>query len=205
MSMHRPTSEICCRTKGYESYQSYQLLFSRLIAMAKNKSKKTIQAPRDEDLLLRIDGAAGIVAESHAAFIRRAGQQRSPVCWMLAGLLILVLHPGHAESKNKNTVQVSQAQKGHKTQWGSKAKGTLYSENMGDFIILQWSLNDSATEYFVYRSTSPNGPWKQTGRFSQGAARTGGAKVAREHGCQTNGSVFQGRGHRCHGTCNRAL
>jgi hypothetical protein len=54
---------------------------------------------------------------------------------------------------------------------------TLYGENMGDFIILQWVLNDNATEYFVYRSTSANGPWNQTGRFSQGAARTGGAKV----------------------------
>jgi hypothetical protein len=53
----------------------------------------------------------------------------------------------------------------------------LFGENMGDFIILQWSLNDSATEYFVYRSTSPNGPSEQTGMFSQGAARTGGAKV----------------------------
>jgi hypothetical protein len=63
------------------------------------------------------------------------------------------------------------------TPWASNAQGTLYGENMGDFIILQWALNDSATEYFVYRSTSLNGPWEQTGRFSQGAASTGGAKV----------------------------
>jgi hypothetical protein len=63
------------------------------------------------------------------------------------------------------------------TQSATNSKGTLYGENAGDFIILQWSLNDSATEYFVYLSTSLSGPWEQTGRFSQGAARTGGAKV----------------------------
>lgn len=63
------------------------------------------------------------------------------------------------------------------TQSATNARGTLYGENTGDFIILQWSLNDSAAEYFVYRSMSLNGPWAQTGRFSQGAASTGGAKV----------------------------
>jgi hypothetical protein len=63
------------------------------------------------------------------------------------------------------------------TPWASNAQGTLYGENMREFIVLQWSLNDSATEYFVYRSTSLNAPWEQTGGFSQGAARTGGAKV----------------------------
>jgi hypothetical protein len=105
------------------------------------------------------------------------------VFWILAGLLILALNPGCAAIENNrpiklpSNVHASQAQKDDETQWASNAKGTLYGENMGDFIILQWSLNDSATEYFVYRSTSPNGPWKQTGRFSQGAARTGGAKV----------------------------
>jgi len=56
-------------------------------------------------------------------------------------------------------------------------QGTLFGQNEGDFIILQWDINDSAIEYFVYRSTSANGPWGQTSRFSQGAARTGGAKV----------------------------
>jgi hypothetical protein len=52
--------------------------FNRLIAMAKNKSKKIIkvQVPMDEDLLERIDATAGIVAESRAAFIRAACQQR---------------------------------------------------------------------------------------------------------------------------------
>jgi hypothetical protein len=54
---------------------------------------------------------------------------------------------------------------------------SLYGENMGDFIILQWEINDNATEYFMYRSTTANGPWEQVGKFSQGAARTGGAKV----------------------------
>jgi hypothetical protein len=46
--------------------------------MAKNKSKKIIkvQVPMDEDLLERIDDTVGIVAESRAAFIRAACQQR---------------------------------------------------------------------------------------------------------------------------------
>jgi hypothetical protein len=105
------------------------------------------------------------------------------VLWILAGLLALVLYPGCTAIENNrpirlpSNVQASQAQKDDKTQWASNAQGTLFGENMGDFIILQWSLNDSATEYFVYRSTSPNGPREQTGRFSQGAARTGGAKI----------------------------
>jgi hypothetical protein len=104
--------------------------------------------------------------------------------WMLAGLLILALHPGCVTVENSrhptkmpSTVQVSQAQQGRKPQSATNAKGTLYGENTGDFIILQWDLNDSATEYFVYRSTSLNGPWEQVGRFSQSAASTGGAKV----------------------------
>jgi hypothetical protein len=46
------------------------------IAMARNKTKKIIQVPMDEDLLERIDTTAGIVAESRAAFIRTACQQR---------------------------------------------------------------------------------------------------------------------------------
>ena len=44
--------------------------------MAKSKRKKIIQVPMDEDLLERIDATAGIVAESRAAFIRTACQQR---------------------------------------------------------------------------------------------------------------------------------
>src|SRR5881409_3040741 len=59
-------------------------------------------------------------------------------------------------------------------QWASNAKGTLYGENLGDSIILRWDLNDSATEYIVYRSTSLTGPWEVNGRFSQAAASTGG-------------------------------
>lgn len=52
--------------------------FNRLIAMAKNKSKKIIkvQVSMEEDLLKRIDATAGIVAESRAAFIRAACQRR---------------------------------------------------------------------------------------------------------------------------------
>jgi hypothetical protein len=104
------------------------------------------------------------------------------VFWMLAGLLILALHPGCATVENNrhptkmlSIVQLSQGHKGR--DWASNAQGTLYGENAGDFIILQWNLNDSIAEYFVYRSMSLNGPWEQTGRFSQGAASTGGAKV----------------------------
>jgi hypothetical protein len=44
--------------------------------MAKSKGKKIIQVPIDDDLLKRIDATAGIVAESRAAFIREACQQR---------------------------------------------------------------------------------------------------------------------------------
>jgi hypothetical protein len=44
--------------------------------MRKNKTKKIIQVPMEEDLLKRIDATAGIVAESRAAFIRAACQQR---------------------------------------------------------------------------------------------------------------------------------
>ncbi len=69
------------------------------------------------------------------------------------------------------TVEVSNAQ--HAT----NPQGSLYGENAGDFIILQWALNDSATVYNVYRSTSLAGPWAQVLRTLQGAASTGGAKV----------------------------
>ncbi len=44
--------------------------------MAKNKNKKIIQVPIEDDLLKRIDATAGVVAESRAAFIREACQQR---------------------------------------------------------------------------------------------------------------------------------
>jgi predicted transcriptional regulator len=44
--------------------------------MAKNKRKKIIQVPIEDDLLKRIDASAGVVAESRAAFIREACQQR---------------------------------------------------------------------------------------------------------------------------------
>jgi hypothetical protein len=44
--------------------------------MAKSKSKKIIQVPIEDQLLKRIDATAGIVAESRAAFIREACQQR---------------------------------------------------------------------------------------------------------------------------------
>lgn len=44
--------------------------------MAKTKNKKIIQVPMEDDLLKRIDATAGVVAESRAAFIREACQQR---------------------------------------------------------------------------------------------------------------------------------
>ena len=44
--------------------------------MAMSKGKKVIQVPIADDLLKRIDATAGIVAESRAAFIREACQQR---------------------------------------------------------------------------------------------------------------------------------
>jgi hypothetical protein len=43
--------------------------------MAK-RSKQIIQVPMEEELLRQIDASAGIVAESRAAFIREACQQR---------------------------------------------------------------------------------------------------------------------------------
>ena len=44
--------------------------------MAKSKRNKIIQVPMEQELLKRIDATAGIVAESRAAFIREACQQR---------------------------------------------------------------------------------------------------------------------------------
>ena len=44
--------------------------------MTKNKRKKIIQVPIEDELLKRIDASAGVVAESRAAFIRTACQQR---------------------------------------------------------------------------------------------------------------------------------
>ncbi|MBI1997882.1 MAG: hypothetical protein HYU31_12705 [Deltaproteobacteria bacterium] len=44
--------------------------------MAKKKGKRIIQVPIEDDLLKRIDASAGVVAESRAAFIRQACQQR---------------------------------------------------------------------------------------------------------------------------------
>lgn len=44
--------------------------------MVKNKTRKIIQVPMEEELLKKIDATAGIVAESRSAFIREACQQR---------------------------------------------------------------------------------------------------------------------------------
>jgi hypothetical protein len=64
-------------------------------------------------------------------------------------------------------VEVSEAQS------AENAQGTLYGENREDHILLQFDTNDSATEYFVYRSTSLTGPWQVSGHFTQGQATTG--------------------------------
>jgi predicted DNA-binding protein len=44
--------------------------------VAKSRNNKVIQVPMEEELLKQIDAIAGIVAESRAAFIREACQQR---------------------------------------------------------------------------------------------------------------------------------
>lgn len=44
--------------------------------MAKNRAKRIIQVPIEEDLLERIDATAGAVAESRAAFVREACKLR---------------------------------------------------------------------------------------------------------------------------------
>lgn len=44
--------------------------------MAKNRAKRVIQVPIEEDLLERIDTTAGAVAESRAAFVREACKLR---------------------------------------------------------------------------------------------------------------------------------
>ena len=44
--------------------------------MAKSRTSRVIQVPMEEELLKEIDATAGIVAESRAAFIREACQQR---------------------------------------------------------------------------------------------------------------------------------
>jgi hypothetical protein len=55
-------------------------------------------------------------------------------------------------------------------QWATNPEGDLFGENLGNSIILQWNVNDKATEYIVYRSTSINGPWEVNGRFPQSVA-----------------------------------
>ena len=44
--------------------------------MTNSKHKKIIQVPMEEELIEQIDATAGVVAESRAAFIREACQQR---------------------------------------------------------------------------------------------------------------------------------
>lgn len=49
--------------------------------------------------------------------------------------------------------------------------------NMGDQVILGWSLEDRAAEYVLFRAPSLEGPWEERGRVDSVAARTGGSKV----------------------------
>ncbi len=44
--------------------------------MPRSRTNRIIQVPMEEELLKQIDATAGIVAESRAAFIREACQQR---------------------------------------------------------------------------------------------------------------------------------
>ena len=64
--------ELVIRSVNGSLYMLLTVEFSRVVAMAKNKSKKIIQLSMDEHLLERIDATAGIVAKSRAAFIRAA-------------------------------------------------------------------------------------------------------------------------------------
>lgn len=49
--------------------------------------------------------------------------------------------------------------------------------NMGDQIVLWWTIDDRATEYILFRSTSVDGPWVERFRMDDIAAATGGGKV----------------------------
>ena len=64
--------ELVIRSVNGSLYMLLTVEFSRVVAMAKNKSKKIIQLSMDEHLLERIDATASIVAKSRAAFIRGA-------------------------------------------------------------------------------------------------------------------------------------
>jgi hypothetical protein len=61
-------------------------------------------------------------------------------------------------------------------QWASNASRDLFGENLGDFIILQWTGENAAADYVVYEADSRNGPWIVS--FSVADMR-GGAKVVR--------------------------
>ena len=61
-------------------------------------------------------------------------------------------------------------------QWASNPSRDLFGENMGDFIMIQWSGHQGAALYNMYGSTSPDGPW--TLLLSTPDMR-GGAKVDR--------------------------
>ena len=61
-------------------------------------------------------------------------------------------------------------------QWASNPSRDLFGENMGDFIMIQWSGHQGAALYHMYGSTSQDGPW--TLLLSTPDMR-GGAKVDR--------------------------
>jgi hypothetical protein len=66
-----------------------------------------------------------------------------------------------------------------RAQVGANARNDLWGDNMGDYIVLWWTDESSATQYVVYRSTSQNGPWQQSGTVDADMSRTGGGKIDR--------------------------
>jgi hypothetical protein len=59
----------------------------------------------------------------------------------------------------------------------TNSQGDLSGLNTGDQVVLQWSIDERAAEYVLFRSTSIEGPWNEIARIDDLAARTGGAKV----------------------------
>ena len=64
----------CESAEDYVDFCGKDYVIKQVKTMA--KSTKIIQVPMEEELLKQIDATAGVVAESRAAFIREACQQR---------------------------------------------------------------------------------------------------------------------------------
>ena len=61
-------------------------------------------------------------------------------------------------------------------QWAANTSNDLFGENRGDFIMLQWTRQNSAEQYLVYTAGSSDGPWEQLFGVSD---MSGGAKIHR--------------------------